>query len=235
MARRPETLRRVSERIESLTTDFEDFLLLFEQRRPFSEKAWSLHLQTIQFGQGTSSVSELARDDHFIGLVRDTVSAWGMNSRGAKLLDEVTYRDRIRAEADSLSRLQDLRLEEIGPNDLKSVTSQVWEALSRVRASATKSFVVAASKTLHHFLPNLIPPIDRQFTYTFFAFPKELEAHRQKVAFEFLFPKFHEIAVANLDAIDDHVGRNVHSSVTKTIDNAIIGYGLAHQQKRGLQ
>ncbi len=39
----------------------------------------------------------------------------------------------------------------------------------RHKVSTSRTQIVAGSKMLHHFLPDPIPPIDRQYTFSFFT------------------------------------------------------------------
>ena len=44
-----------------------------------------------------------------------------------------------------------------------------WQIIAAIKVSTSRTQSVAASKMLHHFLPDLIPPIDRQYTFSFFT------------------------------------------------------------------
>ena len=85
------------------------------------------------------------------------------------------------------------------------------------------------STTLHHFLPCLIPPIDGKFTLRFFYNDTGVEPGDKSIS------QFNEV-LDNYIRIYEKIGGNIenmiqpdnwNSSVTKIIDNAIIGYWLA--------
>jgi hypothetical protein len=42
-----------------------------------------------------------------------------------------------------------------------------WDVIAHVKVSASQTQIVAGSKFLHHLLPDLVPPMDRQYTFTF--------------------------------------------------------------------
>jgi hypothetical protein len=54
---------------------------------------------------------------------------------------------------------------------------------------------VANSKALHHLLPDLVPPIDRNYTLMFFVGCPYIYRRRDADYFKALFPLFREIAV----------------------------------------
>jgi hypothetical protein len=83
---------------------------------------------------------------------------------------------------------------------------------------------VAGSKFLHHVLPDLIPPIDRQYTFSFFTGQKVVA--NDKVAFLDCFPKLANIGAACQKPIAEAIGRGgfMATGEAKVIDNAIMGY-----------
>jgi len=44
--------------------------------------------------------------------------------------------------------------------------------------STSRTQIVASSKFLHHLLPDLIPPIDRQYTFAFLTGQKTVTSNR---------------------------------------------------------
>ena len=50
-------------------------------------------------------------------------------------------------------------------------------------------------------------------------------------AFREMYPCFHRIALSRKDEIEQWIGVGMNTSLTKVIDNAIVGYGLKHLKK----
>jgi hypothetical protein len=123
-----------------------------------------------------------------------------------------------------------------------SLSGRFWvspEGYRALRLSASGATIVVNSKALYHCFPDLIPPIDRQYTVRFFReapekwrdangrfrpvmLPKDLEAQ---------FRLFHSICVKmkhladRLDrALLDRELREHEATVPKAIDNAIVNY-----------
>jgi len=48
-------------------------------------------------------------------------------------------------------------------------SATAWEVIAHIKVSTSRTQIVAGSKMLHHLLPDLIPPIDRRYTFRFFT------------------------------------------------------------------
>ena len=73
-------------------------------------------------------------------------------------------------------KLVDLNLARIYDSDLDSekVESTVWQIIDSMSLVTTiggpvKNKLVSGTKALHHVLPQLVFPVDREYTQTFFA------------------------------------------------------------------
>ena len=97
--------------------------------------------------------------------------------------------------------------------------------------SKSRSQLVANTKTLHHILPDLIPPVDRRYTLAYFGVNTMLPGQKRAGSiFEHLFPAFVRIAAAlsvKLERMVDLTEENWHTSTTKVIDNALLGAMMA--------
>jgi hypothetical protein len=104
------------------------------------------------------------------------------------------------------------------------VTVNVWDVITHIKVSTSSTQIVAGSKFLHHLLPDLVPPIDRQYTFSFFAGRKTVPSHR--AAFHDWFPRLVEIASRCSTHIEDAISRRgfMATGQAKVIDNAIIGF-----------
>ncbi len=93
-----------------------------------------------------------------------------------------------------------------------------------MKVSTSGTQIVAGSKFLHHLLPDLVPPIDRQYTFTFFTGQKAVPNDR--VAFGEWLPRFAEIGRRCREPIAQAVDRGgfMATGEAKVIDNAIMGY-----------
>jgi hypothetical protein len=77
---------------------------------------------------------------------------------------------------------------------------------------------------LHHVLPDLIPPIDRQYTFSFFTGQKTVASDH--AAFLDWLPQFATIGTRCQQPIRDAIRRGgfMATGEAKVIDNAIMGF-----------
>lgn len=85
---------------------------------------------------------------------------------------------------------------------------------------------MAGTKTLHHLLPDLVPPMDRAWTGAFFCWSTAAPQYAQQVTFSRTFAGLAEIAWTVQPA--RYVGPGWRTSVSKLVDNAAIGYCKIH-------
>jgi hypothetical protein len=95
--------------------------------------------------------------------------------------------------------------------------------------STSRTQIVAGSKMLHHLLPDLIPPIDRQYTFRFFTGQTMVASDR--AAFLSWYPQLANVGSRCQRPIQDAIRRGgfMATGEAKIIDNAIMGY---MQQRR---
>jgi len=99
--------------------------------------------------------------------------------------------------------------------------------LADLRVGIGQTLLVANSKALHHLLPALVPPIDRNHTLMFFVGRPYIYRGRDAAYFKAIYPLFHQIAVRCAGEIHGFITSpptGMNTSVTKVIDNAILGF-----------
>lgn len=84
--------------------------------------------------------------------------------------------------------------------------------------------LVAGSKALHHVLPDLVSPIDRQYTRPFFGWYSSQFQYGQERAFTEIFATFWRIAVRVQPA--RLVASGWRTSKAKLLDNAVVAFCL---------
>ena len=164
-------------------------------------------------------------EDNFIELVYVTLSAWNMNSRGAKLSDFQKFKNSIRINKNLILNLSRYKLNNISEKDF-DVTIKTCELLfeSLNLVATDKPRLVTFSKTLHFLLPDLIVPIDRTYTLKFFYnntnFIKDLPNQFKK--FSEIFTECSKFAFKA--KLESRIDTNWNQNIPKVIDNLIIGY-----------
>jgi hypothetical protein len=217
-------------RVGQLIAGFDQYVEVFDKAQLFTGPSLYFHLKTIQMLHDHGTSAKALQDDTFLESVYATLTAWGMHRmgpRGAKLAEFDQFRASFRAQAEHIAQVQNLCLGKVKPAHVDKLVQYLWDIISRLRAGIGKTKIVAGSKALHHLLPDLVPPIDRQYTTRFF-YSHTTYNQGDKKAFLEMFPCFHRIAVSCKDEIEQRLGTGMNTSFTKVIDNAIVGYVLEH-------
>ncbi len=163
-------------------------------------------------------------DELFVSKIHDTLIAWNMNQRGARLADKQTIKESISHIIGKLNDLNNYRLEpdfEVS-GSLENLLKTVFLNL---KIMESKRRIVGVSKAMHFILPNLIMPIDSKYTMDcFFGYNKyDNIPEREFKTFLNIFIRTVKI-VKRLNLTNDDVdGKKWNTSVPKLIDNAIIG------------
>jgi hypothetical protein len=110
-----------------------------------------------------------------IEMIYATLASWGMHRMGdpedtkAKMVEFDEFRKSIISNKQSLEMLLKKRWDSLSENEFREILLRLKDVYRGLRVSISESTIVAHSKTLAHLLPDLIPPIDRQYTVRFFT------------------------------------------------------------------
>jgi hypothetical protein len=211
-----------------LIADFSRFVLRFEMSNAFTGPSLYFHERALERRRSHRSVDELMFDSLFFEYVYAVLPAWGMHRMGkqaAKVGDFDEMVGSFRAQASAIAELWDLHISSVGDADAAAVGKQVWDVLGSLKVSTSATRIVAGSKALHHILPDLVPPIDRQYTFRFFTGQKAITSGDERAFVEW-YPYLAEIGRRAADSIAEAVSRGgfMATGPAKVIDNAIIGF-----------
>ncbi len=103
-----------------------------------------------------------------------------MGPQAAKVGGFAQITTALRQTAPALYQLWPLRITMLGGQEACDAAAIAWGVIAHVKVSMFRTQIVAGSKFLHHLLPDLIPPIDRQYTFTFFTGQKTVPNRRGK-------------------------------------------------------
>ena len=206
-----------------LVAKFPRWLDHFVQHGPFTRpEQLTCHLEAISLRRQHDSVAAATEDAAFVEALYDTLRAWGVGSRGSILVPLTEFGPRLRSIGATLKPLEPLRIDADDPNIQSSIES-LWKAIDSMGVVRNKAPLVAGTKTLHHLLPNLVPPMDRAYTQTFFGWhPPQFQNDQARcfgLAYEAL------ASVARSVRASKHVETHRwHSSVSKVVDNGLVGF-----------
>jgi hypothetical protein len=169
-------------------------------------------------------------DDAFLDHLYAILASWGLHRMGpgnAKLGDIDELKASFRAQASEIEQVQQLQIDQLDSDKVREVAEAAWAIMASLRVGIGPTLLVANSKALHHLLPGLIPPIDRNYTLRFFVGRPLHLSGRDADYFQVLYPLFQEIAVRCSGEIHRFIAtpsEGMNTSVTKVIDNAILGF-----------
>jgi len=217
-------------RVAELSGGFEELVATFTQQDPFTGPSLYFHLKTVEMRARHASAVETLSSFEFFESLYATLTAWGMHRmgpKGAKLADLSEIVASFQQQADAISEIESLRLRDLSPTEVQEVAVKLWDIMRGLRVSTSATRIVACSKALHHLLPLLLPPIDREYTLRFFYNHKTISRGDEATFLE-IFPLFRDIAASQGDHLERLVGPGMNTSETKLIDNAIIGFVSTH-------
>lgn len=180
----------------------------------------------------------LPGDQRYHELLYATLTAWGMNSSGAKLKDFQEFQRAVSylASMDALERCRHIELEHL-THEYQPLVEELFEALSddrQAKIMRSSSITVGSSKLLHHLLPDLFPPIDREFTKSALELfddenklPNEWDTFK---TFWHILAFFRKVVCAKTSKrirerwLNDGQKHPMNTSIPKVIDNAFIAY-----------
>lgn len=178
------------------------------------------------------SVAERLQDERFYEYLYAVLTSWGMHRMGAtstKLVDFVHFRQQIQSAQEEMKTVAKLNL--ANTSEALQALDSIEHIMNQLKVSASSAHLVANSKVLHHILPDLMLPIDRRYTLSYFHLNQTLPSQKEAGSIvRYLFPLFARIAAEKKAFIHSAINlkyENWDTSLTKVIDNAVIGAGLA--------
>jgi hypothetical protein len=234
------TIDRMRDRVEELNAGFQHYLDVLTRNNPFRGPQISYHRRTLELLRKHTSIKDSLEDEEYLGTLHRTLDLWGMNSRAAELIDYEGFKKALRDNSVTIEKLRDKKLLDLKREEVGDASKILLQLVDDLKISKTNSQLVAGAKTLHHVLPELIPPIDRNYTMRFFygSFEAETVSIYSSEQLCELLPMFHFIGEKNREVIRRVLDKNkdgFFTSETKMIDNAIIGYIIEKWGKLGLK
>jgi len=175
--------------------------------------------------------------DKYIELIYTTLSAWNMNSRGAKLANFDVFLKTLQSNKHKIIPLSKFKLHNLdNPEEILAKLHELFDCLELVGTNHngdSKPLLVTFSKTMHFLLPDLIVPIDRSYTLKFFYNNTLVPKLRSKQFNKFmqLFKLFLEYASTHSE-LKSKIDKNWNQNIPKIIDNIIIGYVRRHKEAK---
>ena len=226
-------LRELTRRVDLLIAGFPQFLEYFLRKPAFRRpEQLNYHRETIALRSAAGSVSKALATPGFIPKLYDTLRAWGIGSRLSRLVPLPEFETALRRQEAAIGALDGLSIDDPALS-VQNESDRLWRLVSDLDIVENKAKVVAGTKALHHLLPDLVVPIDRDYTRNFFGWHAPEFQNHQHECFALAFAEFARVARAANPV--QYVGQGWNTSRTKVIDNALVGIFVAGQEIRASQ
>jgi len=230
----PEDPIRLSDFISNFDNAYQNFYKSDATYKNFQEgPCIHFHRKTISLWEahiknGNSTYKNILEDDEYPEAIFATLTAWGMNRLGGgpKLKDYPDFKNNLLSIADYLEEIRNYNILEID-----QIKNTIEDIFSKLDPSENERNLIAKSKTLHHLNPEIFPPIDRRYTLELLTKIEDLNPPPSLNSWSFR--NFWNIIVCfkltidrlGFELVQNYIDRKImDTSLTKIIDNAIIGF-----------
>lgn len=213
----------IEERIGELAGDFARYVRIYDERVSFTTEQLAAHRACIAARRQAGSVRAAIGDTQFLQTLRRTLRAWGIGVRASRLVTEEQFTAALSVAVPALEVLEPLSID--SPDLPGDIAERLWVIIESLGVVENMAKIVAGTKTLHHLLPDLIVPMDREWTGQFFRFhlPEWQRPESQQKIFVLAYGQF--AALAHQVLPEQYVtGDAWRTSRTKVLDNALIGF-----------
>lgn len=218
---RPHRIAALQEAEDLLIRGFPVFVAAFSRQPAFNKPTQlATHLKTIAIRQEVGSAQAALHDSRFLDALYVTLRAWGIGSRGSRLLEAREFAASLERNEAEIAALETVSLDSASI-DVADISARVWRLIRSVRLVDNKATLVPSTKALHHLLPDLVVPMDRAYTRPFFGWHEPEFQNHQARCFDHAFGAFHRVARAANPK--QYVGAGWNTSLSKVIDNAVVG------------
>lgn len=214
----------IDARSAKLVADFGRYVCAYDDSVPFTGEQLAAHRKTIALRRQAGSVRAASESEQFVASLRETLLAWGIGRRASRLVGVTEFAAALHAAVPHLAPFETLTIDAADlPQDL---AGQLWRIVDSLGVVENKAKVVAGTKTLHHLLPDLVPPMDRAWTGLFFNFhlPEWQDPTGQRRIFHLAYTQLASVA-RQVDPQRYVTNTGWRTSRTKILDNAVIGFG----------
>ena len=227
-------------RIDILTKSridfFDKYYREFYEKKVFPNSSYYFHSRVINM-ISKYEFDKLFDNIHFFEYIYATLATWGMDrlTKSASLYDFSTFKSSSISYKDVFRNLLKFKLRNIDTKQLEEIKIDLSELFDNMKVMKTPSKLVGVSKALHHFLPELVLPVDRRYTLRFFYSNDlnrnpSIKKNDEKHTFLEIIEKSHFIC-KKLNLTEKDLKKKWDTSIPKLIDNAIIGFVLLKTKK----
>jgi hypothetical protein len=147
------------DKVKNILINAEKYHQSYYKAETFRGPSLYFHQRALETRQAPVSISHLE-------YVYATLASWGMHRMGkggSKMQSFLTFQRSTEILQDKIVEAQKFNFHEM--NEVK--WGLLKEIFQKINVMASGTSLVGNSKVMHHMLPNIIPPIDREYTLWF--------------------------------------------------------------------
>jgi len=213
----------IEQRTAKLVSGFGRYVEAYDQQVSFTGKQLTAHQQTVALRRQLGSVRAAASDAAFTASLMRTLFAWKVGRRASRLVAEDQFAAALRTAVPRLEEFEALTID--SPDLPADIADRLWLLINTLGVVENQAKLVAGTKTLHHLLPELVVPMDREYTGKFFQLhlPEWQDPASQRRIFGIVYNQY--VNVARRVHPQQYVtGQGWRTGRTKILDNALIGF-----------
>jgi hypothetical protein len=232
MGQRTEIIRNFESNLKDLSNNLQDYLkITLGIGKEFGGPSVYFHKMAL-----IESKRNFLEKSH-LDMIYAVMPSWGMHRTGTKaiMVDHFSFLKNIQDNKGEIIQLKEENIK----NAINKV-NDIVELIKKITVSKSNSQLVASTKVLHHILPNIISPIDREYSITFLKGNKIMTNNNEeeyaniflKGMFDFLNTHEEKIREYVIEPDEDNINdNNFNTSCTKIFDNLIMAYVKKHKGK----
>jgi hypothetical protein len=162
----PARFAQFDSKVREVLTNAEQYHEAYYKAEIFRGPSLYFHLQALKTQHQPCSLTHLE-------YVYATLAAWGMHrmgKNGSKMQSFDIFRQSVEVLQDRITEAQKI--------DLREMTEDKWTLLKEIflglNVMASGTSLVGNSKVMHHMIPNIVPPIDREYTLSYLVGNKNI-------------------------------------------------------------
>lgn len=209
------------------------------------------HLRQKQQAPNFSYLS-LSEDQCFLILLYGTVATWGIHRMGAKrrMVNFTIFKKQVESISELLDNIKGITLSNSTLAEINNEEKRIRCLFKKPTITERKDlqrgnqvpFLVPNSKLLHHLHPDLFPPIDWRYIFRYFYYEdinakqvyRQGTTDRQTEWFWEILTEYKRFYDSHQGIVDSFLGQDItgmETSITKIIDNIVVGYTAVMRSK----
>jgi len=212
------------EKVKEILVMADEYHKAYYEAKTFGGPSLYFHQRALDTRQTPDSLTHLE-------YVYATLASWGMQKmgpKGAKMQYFDTYRQSILCMIEKIKEAQKF--------DIRDMNEHKWilikEIFQGINVMASSISLVGNSKVMHHMLPNIVPPIDHEYTLDYLRGNKNIKADLDdewQIMMGIISDFFIPVASDNdfekkaLNWIERKNEYPWDTSILKVVDNLVIG------------